>query len=199
MFKKFLFLSVILFVVILVSGCGKKEIQPIEEEQTQEITEEAQSLEIEKDGEGGWEEADGEFYFLIPEMGIKFKVKEELKDQYIYYYEKHIDKDGEKWEIANFSDKKLIQAGESCKAKYGPIGAIVKNSGIPQDYPNAIPRINDFKQFDRFFIRFSAPQSVCTNDKKYLNIINQNMTNAEKENARDKTLKTVYKYAELIN
>jgi len=165
MFKKFLLISIVLFIVVLVSGCGKEEVQPIEEEQTQEILEEAQSLEIEKDGEGGWEEVEGEFYFLIPEMGIKFKVKEELKDEYVYYYEKYTNKNGEMIETASFSTRELVKNGKYCQSNKAPSGRILKYLGNINDHKETKPPINNYKQFGDFLVFYSGPHAVCSTPK----------------------------------
>jgi len=48
MFKKFLIISAVLFVVVLVSGCNKKETQVPKQEEKQPIVQEKPSQEIEK-------------------------------------------------------------------------------------------------------------------------------------------------------
>jgi len=96
MFKKFLLISIVLFVVVLVSGCGKEKIQQnqsIQENQNQvvkeEIPEEAQSKEFQLPdlNQENWEtytdEAWGfsikfpkEFYFKVHPQGEKYPGEE---------------------------------------------------------------------------------------------------------------------------
>lgn len=196
----------VLLIAVLFGGCNlqKEKVQNRENSTSQEIGERVEVKEHNhdhlKEGKGGWEEADGEYYFLIPEMGIKFKVSEMKKDQYVYVYSKGVMENGKIGEGALFSTKKLMQdPSEYCKPEYAPSGSIVKYEGTIEDYKHVRPQIDEYKQFDDFLIFYSAPHATCTNNVSLYAIDHQGYTEEEKAEIIEKNPRTAYKSAELID
>lgn len=110
-------------------------------------------------------DANGMFFYCIPELEIKFKVDKEMKNDLVYVFKENVRMfSGENAKVTSFSSKSLSQKTEYCKASEGPLGAIHEIAGIndsnnsEKDYSKAMV----FKQFKHFFIFYSSPQSPCT-------------------------------------
>lgn len=124
--------------------------QPVKEAQSEKTTKTAVC------------ETEDKTYFEIKELGVKFLVSKDIKDDLIYKYD---SKNG-----AYLSAKSLVSIDAGCSAENGPLGAISKIEGTPESVDkNAeyyLARKNAIKQFDGFFIFFEGPQAICALNKK---------------------------------
>ena len=98
--------------------------------------------------------------FEIKELGIKFKLTDEIKD--LTYVMSSDNK------TASFSTKSLkLTGGNYCTASYGPIGSISAN----QD--NLIARgelptkdSDDFRKINNQWVYYTHPQATCSDNKE---------------------------------
>lgn len=99
-------------------------------------------------------------WYEIPELGIKFKISGNIKNELIYSYRGNDDSYG----VVLFSSKKLSEI-PGCDVDQGPLTSISKIKGIPTNYQDADYIIaRKPRQFDGFFILHDGPQSVCASD-----------------------------------
>ncbi len=97
-------------------------------------------------------------WYQIPELGIEFQIEKLGADELIYIYGSH---PGVEFGGASFSTKKLSQI-PGCEAASGPLGALTKLQGKPNDYKNPeYLMARSPRQFDGFFLIWSGPQAVC--------------------------------------
>ena len=184
-------INLIAVIVILLAVCAtgifyfaksKKTIAPVktEEKSNAEIVERKGESASEEQGgvesEGSYEPAgNGMYWFVVKEMGIKFKVKQELKDDgLVYYYEKNVPTPayGKLAESIKFSTKELKNIDKNCSAKELPLGVFIKLVGIKSDYKNNEYIISrNPKQVKDFILYYNGPDAPCTNSdelvKKY--------------------------------
>ncbi len=179
--KKTMSLAVVIIILTVFVGLfcyfakNKKEIVPEKnkEQGRQETANQAKEIADEEDrsgveSEGSYESAgDGMYWFIVKEMGIKFKVRKELKDDgLLYYYEKNVETPaiGKLAESVKFSTKELEKLDEICSTKELPLGVFVKLSGKIDDYKN-----NEYiagrepKQIKDFIVYYNGPDAPCTN------------------------------------
>jgi hypothetical protein len=154
--------------------------------------------------EGSYEPAgDGMYWFIVKEMGIKFKVKKELKDDgLVYYYEKKEDYLKREHEAVYFSTKFLESLDKDCSAEYGPMGAFAKYSGKVSDYKDDkyIQNSNP-KQLDGFFVYIEGPQAPCSEKQEEISLKDKDKwpkNEEELKKMREGTIWTATKYMEMI-
>lgn len=169
MFKKFLLISIVLFAVVLVSGCNKQEPQVPKQEEKQPVAQENPSQEIKsKETLEEQNEVDEEnlVYYKIPELGIKFKIEKELADELIYYIE--VAPDDSRFKYTRLSSKELSKLNEYCQVEYGPMGTLVRVEGFPSDYDEPLKNIQRKNFYDGgdFFVYFSSSQTPCMNQEE---------------------------------
>lgn len=112
-------------------------------------------------------DAQGLVYYCIPEMGIKFKITQEMKKDSTYLYkesEKTIT--GDYAQKISFTTKSLSNASQFCSVKNDPLGSILKLNGKLNDYVADYSKASNYVQFDKFFIIYVNPQAVCTEKNK---------------------------------
>lgn len=96
-------------------------------------------------------------WYEIPELKIRFKVDKIVADDLIYKYEKI----NNNLESISFSSNGL-SAISGCGVENGPLGSFDKLKGKPSDYnDNVYYTSRNPKQYDKFFIIYNGPQSVC--------------------------------------
>ena len=119
---------------------------------------------------GQYENINGQTYFLIKELGVKFPIEEKSKGEFIYSYYGQPVKNG----AASFTTKSLFEFEPICESTNSPMGTIVRREGQRKDVikeltsPGGKSEGRDlehqwanYKQFDNFFIYFILPQASC--------------------------------------
>ncbi len=107
-------------------------------------------------------------YFEIKEMGIKFLVDKDIKNdlEYQYFAPNKMNAGWGICSLAYFSTKSLSLMDSECLAKNGSVYAVMKCPGQPSDAIYGGFGHNPVKQFDNFFIENSTPNGVCSSDQK---------------------------------
>lgn len=121
--------------------------------------------------------------FSVKELGIKFKVDKELKDDLIYSYQENTDMvTGKIYKSVYFATKSLEEKNKSCTRAESPLGALSRYEGQKADYNDIYweNRDGEIKQFDTSFIYYSRPQAPCSKkDVEYvtnqLRLFNENL------------------------
>ena len=106
-------------------------------------------------------EIDNSVYFEVRELGIKFLIDKSIKNDLIYKYS------GPKnysMGSVTLSAKSLVNMDAGCSAGEGPLFAISKIKGTPENNNEEYfaGRKDSIKQFDGFFIFIDTPQAPCS-------------------------------------
>ncbi len=118
-------------------------------------------------------------YFEIKEVGLKFKITNDLKD---------LTYSVRKWDDANtvsFSTHSLESSGESdCKANEGPIGTI----SIFKNYEEATGGFTYLIESESFYVTYAGSQAACS-DKEDVSSLQANL-----RDSLANALKTIVKF-----
>lgn len=122
-------------------------------------------------------------YYDIPELGIRFLVDQEMKDELIYHYkgESTVTNSGGApagtAKTVGLATKTLLEIDKGCSAEESTRGSITRYEGNADNYGVLKKRPGQFRQFDNFSILYSGPQAVCfseenTKNATYMQIFN---------------------------
>jgi hypothetical protein len=127
----------------------------------QDSTEEGGGVEVEARGE--YALSDGQWYLLVREMGLKFPISDDFKNEIVYYYEK-----SENFETIRFAGKSRCEACGTCildmsdqKEKLyfeslGAMGVIVKKKKTEKVGSSDFFLGRPHKEFDDFVIYYTG-------------------------------------------
>lgn len=139
------------------AGCFdvQKEVKEIEQK-----TEKKEKIVVKKIGEIEECVTENKVFYEIPEFGIKFLVEKSAKDDLIYFYKK-----GEYGgEFVYFSSKSLAAMSDQCDVKTGPLGAISKYQGLPENHDRYKHSVDQMIKFDGYFITGLSRGESCESD-----------------------------------
>jgi len=105
-------------------------------------------------------------WYDIPELGVRFKVSPEVKNELVY---KNVTlsrglEEGEsgKTALVSFSTKTLESISESCSAEDGPVGVISRRVGPPSNPIAPCGSGQKIKEFSGGYFCYTHSQALCT-------------------------------------
>jgi len=103
-------------------------------------------------------EKDQTTYLTINELGVRFKLSEEIKDA--TYSVKTLN-DGS--QVATFSTAALTAQDAECNAGFGPLGSLEKTTVDTDRFGNkkVVDNVTIFKINDNYY-SYSSPQALCS-------------------------------------
>lgn len=135
-------------------------------------------------------EINNKVYFDVPELGVKFLIDKNIKDDLIYKY--YTGTASNSLGYVSFSTKSLIELDSACSSKVSvaPLGILLKNKGKF----NALSHSDglnmnkaDYKQFDDYYIIYNSPQAPCSENSlvnKYaLDLLDKIKIKSEREHS----------------
>jgi hypothetical protein len=95
-------------------------------------------------------------WYDIPELGIRFPVSQEMKDELVYYKDPALH-------AINLSTRKLEVFSKSCSAREGaPLGGIARVFGSPSDSDAPCGGGQKVAEFKGGYFCYTHTQSVCS-------------------------------------
>lgn len=104
------------------------------------------------------QESDDTPYLTVKELGVKFKLSEEIKDA---TYSVKTLSDGS--QVAKFSTASLTTQDAACNAEFGPLGSLEKTTVDTDRFGNkkVVDNVSIFKLGDNYY-SYSSPQALCS-------------------------------------
>ncbi len=193
-FKTSLLLTGLLLLILSFSfsGCGKEEtatnptlegeeVAVMDKSELEDNTKEGVTANNSEQGHeryGSYEKKDGQLYFIVKELGIKFPVLNDAEGQIVYFYDNiiihHQDGSRESFKKVLFSNRELLTLDKaSCDPLNIPCGAVYRYEDSALEYPtrgiNLKPTYYEeddrIKKFDGFFVVIEPTYANCLSDE----------------------------------
>ena len=106
-----------------------------------------------------------EVWYNIPELSIRMRLNKEFAEDLVYIYRHERDDNGEEWDVADLSLKKLEHVVPGC----GGYGILTKNKGNLKEMekgkdvlsPYISSRLGEFAQAGEYYYGWTGRQEVC--------------------------------------
>ena len=156
-----------IIILLLLAGIAIFWIVQREEETQQEQQVEKRQMVAEKEKQQPNQNQEQKVYYEIPELGIRFLIDQEMKDELIYYYkgESKITNSGGAFagtaKSVGLTTRTLLDIDEGCSAEESAQGSISRYEGNAENYDVLKKRPRLSRKFDNFSILYSGSQAVC--------------------------------------